>query len=141
MNTWSGIGNLVRDPEASVTQSGTDVCKFTVAVNRPKDANGNTQADFIPVRALGKRAALCREYLRKGRKIGIVGKLHTYTYTTQEGQKRSGFEVLLDDITFLPSGDANKSQFGDVHADDGVVHHDVSGDGGFVQVDDDDLPF
>lgn len=139
MNTWNGIGNLVRDPESSVTQFGIDVCKFTIAVNRPKDVNGQAQADYIPIRAIGKRAALCREYLKKGRKVGIVGKLQTYSFTTHEGQKRNGFEILLEDLTFLPSGDANKPQFGDIHADDGVVHHDVGRE--FTQVDDGELPF
>lgn len=141
VNQWSGIGNLCRGPEASVSQSGTDICKFTIAVNRAKDANGQSQTDFIPVRAFGRRAALCREYLRKGRKVGIIGKLQTYSYTTQDGQKRNGFEILLDDITFLPSGDPNKTQFGDVHSDDGVVHHDVGTNDGFIEVYDEELPF
>lgn len=141
MNIASFIGNLTRDPESTVTQNGTDVCKFTIAVNRPKDANGESQADFIPIKAIGKRAGLCREYLRKGRKVGVSGELHTYSFTTQDGIQKKGFEILMNSITFLPSGNPNKTQFGDVHADDGVVHHDV-GRNDFMQVEDDgELPF
>ena len=142
MNTWSGIGNLVKNPESYVSQAGTDVCKFTIAVNRPKDANGQQQADFIPIKAFGRRAALCREYLAKGRKVGVVGKLQTYNYQKDDGTIVFGFEVVLDDLTFLYSGDPNKPQLGDVHADDGVIHnkppHDISD---FTEVEDEELPF
>lgn len=139
MNHWSGIGNLTRDPESSFTDSGVAVCKFTIAVNRPKDENGQQRADFIPVRAYNKRASLCREYLRKGRKVGVVGKLQTYTYTDKEGIKRSGFEILLSDLTFLPSSDTNRPNLGDVHSDDGAAQPNF-GDS-FDDFDDEKLPF
>ncbi|MBR6982093.1 MAG: single-stranded DNA-binding protein [Ruminococcus sp.] len=143
MNRWYGVGNVVRDPESSVTQDGMDVCKFTVAVNRikDKDDSGKKVADYIPVRAKGKKAALCREYLHRGKKVGVEGKLETYNYTTQEGYKRSGFEVVLDDITFLYSGDPDKTEHGDVHANDGVIHHDLDLDTGMTLADDVELPF
>ena len=143
MNTVSVIGNLVKDPVASVTQDGEDVCKFTIAVNRGRrDENGKDQADFVPIRATRQRAALCREYLRKGRKVGVTGKLRTYSFTDENGKFVNGFYVALDDLTFLYNGDPNKGDLGDVHSDDGVVHHSEPQDLNFTQVtQDDDLPF
>ena len=141
MNRWYGVGNLTKDPETSVTQNGTDVAKFIVAVNRPKDESGESKADFIPVKARGKKAALVREYLRKGRKVAVEGKLQTYNYTNQDGQRRSGFEVILDELTFLPSGDPNNTRHGDIHQDGGVIHNDIGDRFEPVDMDDGELPF
>ena len=141
MNRWYGVGNIVRNPESKVTDAGIDECKFTVAVNRIKDDNGKKVADYIPVRAKGKKAALCREYLHRGKKVGVEGRLETYNYTTQEGYKRSGFEVVLDDITFLYSGDPDRTEHGDVHANDGVIHHELDLDTGLELIEDEPLPF
>ena len=129
-----------------MTSDGIDVCKFTIAVNREgreDERTGRKLVDYIPVRAKGKRAALCREYLHRGKKVGVDGRLETYTYTMQDGQKRSGFEIVLEKITFLYSGDPDKTEHGDVHANDGVIHHDLDLNTGLELVDDDDveLPF
>ena len=150
MNSWSGIGNLTRDPESSATQSGLEVSKFTLAINRPKDQNGQSQADFIPIRALGKRAQLCNQYLKKGRKIGVVGKLQTYSYTGQDGQKKYGFEILLDDITFLSSSTESKpaeesataeGQQQSQSAAPAAPAAPAAQYGGYVEVDEEELPF
>lgn len=123
MNTWCGIGNLTKDPVASTNKNGDDVCKFTIAVNRgKKDENGSQLADFINVRATSQKAALCREYLLKGRKVGVRGPIRTYSFKDENGNYVSGWYVALDEITFLYNGDPNKGNLGDVHADDGVVH-------------------
>lgn len=143
MNVFSGVGNLTRDPESSVTSSGVDVCKFTIAINRPKGPNEESQADFIPVRAYKRLAAICREYLRKGSKVAVVGKLQTYMYTAQDGSRRSGFEVLANEVTFLPSANPNSAKYGDIHSDMyGAAHHDLDDpSSGFTQVEDYKLPF
>ena len=142
MNKWSGIGNLVKDPVCSSTQDGEEVCKFTIAVNRGKrDENGKDQADFVPIHARKQKAALCREYLRKGRKVGIVGTLRTYNFTDDQGRFVNGFYVAVDDITFLYNGDPNKGELGDVHSDDGVVHANEPSSLDFTEVAVDDLPF
>ena len=147
MNTWSGIGNLVRDPVSDVTDDGEDVCKFTIAVNRGvrDESTGKDIADFVPVRARKRQAQLCREYLRKGKKVGIVGALRSYNFKNEAGEYVSGFYVAMTDFTFLYSGDPKKSELGDVHADDGVVHNAAPQSLDFSQattpVETDELPF
>ena len=143
MNNFNGIGNLVKDPVSSTDQEGNDVCKFTIAINRGKDENGKSVADFVPVRATRKKAALCREYLVKGRKVGVQGTLRTYSFPDDNGNRVSGFYVAMTDITFLYNGDPNKGNLGDVHADDGVVHPGDPQDMDFTTVNlpDDELPF
>ena len=136
-----GVGNVVRDPDSYVTDDGVDVCKFTVAVNRRKDETGKKIADYIPVRAKARKAALCREYLHRGKKVGVEGRLETYNYTTQDGERRSGFEIVLDDITFLYAGDPDRTELGDIHANDGVIHNELDLDNDFKVIDDEPLPF
>ena len=150
MNTWCGVGNLTRDPEARVTQDGIDVCRFTIAINRRRNADGEIKADFVPIVAYRKTAAVCREYLRKGRKVSVVAELQTYSYEKADGQKVYGFQMVASDVRFLSPSDPNKSNFGDIHSDMmGATHHDLNNmnilpdTSGFTQMDDDipDLPF
>lgn len=147
MNCFACVGNLTRDPESGVTASGTDVCKFTVAINRPKGPNGESVADFIPIRAYKRRASICREYLKKGSKVAIVGSIQTFTYQTQDGVKKNGFVVIANEITLLPSSNPNKAMYGEVHSDIyGASHHSLDSvnttiEDGFEQIDDDELPF
>lgn len=122
MNQWSGIGNLMNTPTSFVNDSGKDICSFKLSVNRPRTQSDDTYSDTVPIRAEGRIAALCREYLTKGRKIGVVGKLRTYYFTDSEGETHSGFYVKPDDVTFLPSGSEKESRLGDIHSDDGVIH-------------------
>ena len=141
MNSWSGVGNLTKDPMSEVDDNGVDICKFTIAVNRAKNEAGESIADFIPIKAKGKRASLCREYLRKGRKVGIIGKLQTYNFVNDNGERKYGFQVVAEDITFLPSGNPNNTQLGDVHQDDGVVHNTLNDASDVTTEIGDELPF
>ena len=139
MNTCIFIGNLTRDPELRVTQSGTSVCSFSIAVNRPKDQNGESKADFIPVKCFKNRADSCQRYLHKGSKVAVKGALQTYTYQAQDGSKRSGFEIFVGndgEITFLPS-----AQRSDGGADTSYTQPASGQDKGFTQVYDEELPF
>lgn len=140
MNTCIFIGNLTRDPELRVTQqSGTPICTFSIAVNRPKDQNGESKADFIPVKCFKNRADSCKKYLHKGSKVAVKGTLQTYTYQAQDGSKRSGFEIVVGndgEITFLPS-----AQRGDGGADASYTQPAGGQDEGFTQVYDEELPF
>lgn len=143
MNDWHGVGNLTRDPESSVTQSGKDSCKFTIAVNRPKNANGESEADFFLIRCYNARAKTCTQYLRKGSKVAVSGPIRTYSYD-DNGVRRYGFYVEADDVNFLPASNPNKGQFGDVHSDlYGAAHHDLNdpNPATYTAVETDELPF
>ena len=106
MNKVIIIGNLTRDPEKHTTTGGTNKCSFTVAVQR-KHANpqGVKEADFFPVVAWRQLADSCAKYLTKGRKVCVAGSLQTRSYDAQDGTKRTVFEVVAEDVEFLPGGE------------------------------------
>lgn len=97
------MGNLTRDPELRTTPTGQQVASFAVATNRVwNDANGEKkeQADFHEIVAWGKLAELASQYLSKGRKVMVVGRLQTQSWE-KDGVKRSRTEIVANDISFL----------------------------------------
>lgn len=135
MNKVILIGNLTRDPEIRRTNSGLAVCTFTLAVNRPKNKDGVSQADYITVQTWRTSAENCAKYLSKGRKVAISGKLATRSYE-KDGHKVYVTEVVADDVEFLTP----RSQ----QSDNGYQPDESAGDAdrqGFTPVDDDELPF
>lgn len=102
------MGNLTRDPELRTIPSGQSVCSFSLALNRAyKDQSGEWQeaTDFIDVTAWGPLGERVAQYLAKGRRCLVSGRLQSRAWE-QDGQKRSKVEVLAADVTFLdgPSG-------------------------------------
>jgi len=99
------LGNLTRDPELRQTPSGQSVCSFSLALNRAyKGQNGDWQeaTDYIDIVAWGPLAERVAQYLSKGRRALIQGRLQSRSWE-QEGQKRSKVEVLANDVTFVDS--------------------------------------
>jgi len=97
-------GNLTRDPELSHTQTNIAVCKFGLAINRrSKDREGNMREEtcFVDCTAFGRTGEVIKQYLTKGRPIFIDGRLQYSTWTSQEGQKRSKLEVVVENFQFL----------------------------------------
>jgi single-strand DNA-binding protein len=97
------LGNLTRDPEVRQTPSGQSVCSFSLALNRAyKAQNGEWQeaTDYIDVVAWGPLGERVGQYLSKGRRALVQGRLQSRSWE-QEGQKRSKVEVLANDVTFL----------------------------------------
>lgn len=117
------IGNLVRDPEMRTTQSGVSVCTFTVAVNGRKQEDAN----FFRVSAWRQLGENCNRFLAKGHKVAVMGVISLQTYTDKDGHQRASMEVNAQEVEFLTP----KQEPVDAAA---------SNDG-FVQVEDDDLPF
>ena len=109
------MGNLTRDPEVRQTPSGQSVCSFSLALNRAyKDQSGDWQeaTDFIDVVAWGPLGERVAQYVTKGRRVLVQGRLQSRAWE-QEGQKRSKVEVLANDVTFLDGrGDNEGSQGG-----------------------------
>lgn len=109
MNRCIIVGNLTRDPELSQTQSGTAVCRFSVAVNRPfTNANGEREADFINVTAWRAQAENCAKYLCKGSKVSVCGSIQTSSYEDRNGDRRFRTDLVADEVEFLskPKEDA-----------------------------------
>ena len=98
MNRITLIGNLTKDPETRTTPNGNTVCAFTIAVNRKKVSE--PQTDFFRVNAWGKLGELCGRFLNKGRKVAVVGELQARTYESN-GQTRLSLDVVADEVEFL----------------------------------------
>jgi len=99
------MGNLTRDPELRQIPSGQNVVNFSIALNRSyKDSNGEWQeaTDYIDCVAWAGLAERIAQYLSKGRRCMVVGRLQSRSWE-QDGQKRSKVEVLANDVTFLDS--------------------------------------
>lgn len=97
------MGNLTRDPELRQTPNGQSVCGFSLALNRSyRDANGEWQeaTDYIDIVAWGPLGERVSQYLSKGRRCLVQGRLQSRSWE-QDGQKRSKVEVLANDVTFL----------------------------------------
>lgn len=112
MNKAVIIGNLTKDPELRHTPSGTAVCTLRVAVNDSKpDGNGGYKqyAHYFDVVVWGKQAENCAQWLSKGKKIGVTGKLEWQEWEAQDGTKRQKVEIVADNfgIDFLTPRDEN----------------------------------
>lgn len=111
------MGNLTRDPELRTTPSGQNVCSFSLAVNRSwqgSDGQAQEAVDYFDVTAWGKLGELVNQYLAKGRKCLVMGRLSQRSWE-QDGQKRSKVEVVANDVTFLdgPGGGVGAGATGD----------------------------
>ena len=111
MNKAILVGRLTRDPELKSTANGTNVCSFSVAVNRRyKNAEGNYDADFINCTAWRQTAEFVSKYFTKGRMIGVVGSIQTRNYDDKDGKKVYVTEVAADEVHFVESkGDNNNN--------------------------------
>ena len=99
MNLVILTGRLTRDPELKFGQSGKAYSRFSLAVDRPFQKG---EADFINCVVFGKTAELIGEYLRKGRKVGVQGRIQMNRYEVN-GEKRTSYDVLVDTVEFLES--------------------------------------
>ena len=104
MNKIMLIGNLGKDPEMNYTPSGMAVTKFSLAVNRfKKSSTGERQeeTDWFNIVAMDKRAEVCNQYLHKGSKVYIEGRVSQRKYTDKNGVERWITEVILNDMEML----------------------------------------
>lgn len=99
------VGNLTRDPELRHTPSGTAVCSLRLAVNtRRKDpASGQwtEKPNYFDITVWGQQGENCAQYLAKGRRVGIQGRLEWREWEAQDGGKRQAVEVIADTVQFL----------------------------------------
>ena len=110
MNKVLLTGNLARDPEVRYTQSGKACAKFTLAIDRRKSADGNRQADFISCVAWEKTAEVISQYVSKGQKIAVEGRIQTRSYDANDGTKRYVTEVVVQSMEFCGKKGDNAGQ-------------------------------
>lgn len=144
MNHVYLIGNLVRDPEVKTTNAGIKVCNFTIAINRRMKNNGEQQTDFFNIVAWRQLAELCEKYLSKGKKVAVVGNIQTSSYEDKNGNKRTAWNILADEVEFLSPADKGASKEMEYRAEERIAitqEGNAPADAGFTQVDDSELPF
>lgn len=117
------IGRLTRDPETRTTPQGATVCSFGVATNFIwNDPQGQKQerVEFHNVVAWRKLAEICGQYLRKGGKVYIEGRLQTREWEGQDGNKRQRTEIVAENMIMLDSRGAQTSQGSGFDSGDGA---------------------
>ena len=103
MNKVILMGRLARDPDVRTTQGGKTVARMTLAVDRRKGADGQKEADFLALIAWEKIAEIADNYLHKGSKILVEGRLQSRSYDAQDGSKRYVTEVIVSNLEFCES--------------------------------------
>jgi len=106
LNRVQLIGNLTRDPELRYTPNGTAVCSFGLATNRSWKTDAgekHDEAEFHNIVSWNKLAELCSQFLVKGRKVFVEGRLATRTWTGQDGAQRNRTEIVISDMILLDS--------------------------------------
>jgi single-strand DNA-binding protein len=101
MNVVILIGNLARDPEKTLTNSGMSVTRFTLAVNRITKKDGADSADFIRIVAFDKQAEFVERYFKKGNKIAVEGRIQTGSYDDKDGKKVYTTDVIAGRLEFV----------------------------------------
>jgi single-strand DNA-binding protein len=99
------IGRLTRDAELRYSNSGTAICKFSIAnsYSRKQGDSWTEETSFFDAVLMGRRAEALHKYLTKGKQIGIKGELRQDRWE-QDGQKRSRVEIFVDDLNLLGGG-------------------------------------
>ena len=125
MNKVILMGRLVKEPDFKETQTGKNVCTFTIAVNRKFNRE---EADFINCIAWNKTAEFVYKYFNKGDMIALTGNIQTRNYTKDNGEKRYITEINVEEVEFTGKK-SNSNETEDIEE-------------GFTPVNnDEDLPF
>ncbi len=96
-------GRLTADPELKTTPNGTSVVSFSIAVDRRYRTGEERQTDFINIVAWRSSAEFISKYFQKGSLIGIEGSIQTRRYTDKNGNNRTAFEVVANNVQFVES--------------------------------------
>jgi len=146
------LGNVGKDPEIRSTPGGTLVANLTLATSdRQKDAQGNWQdrTEWHNLVAFSRTAEIIRDYVKKGNKLYVEGKIQTRSWDDKEsGQKRYRTEIIINDMSLLSGreegssggysrGSSSSSNFDQRPAPSAASHDDYAQ----TQISDDDIPF
>lgn len=104
LNKIMVIGNLGTDPEMRFTPSGSQVTSFRLAATRSyttSEGERRQETEWFTVTTWGKQAETCNQFLAKGRRAYVEGRLRTSSWEGQDGQKRFKTEIVADRVIFL----------------------------------------
>ena len=142
------MGRLVADPELKQTANGASVTSFRIAVDRnfANKETGERQADFINIVAWRQTAEFVCKYFRKDSMIAVEGSLQTRNYEDKDGNKRTAYEVVANNVSFTgskaESGTAPRENVASFEVPATAFSSGSNGDFEVVnEQDDDDLPF
>ncbi|HIZ47345.1 MAG TPA: single-stranded DNA-binding protein [Candidatus Gemmiger excrementavium] len=109
LNVVAIMGRLARDPELRQTTTGKSVASFTVACDRNgrRDANGQSQVDWIPVTAWDRTAEFVCKYFQKGSMIAVDGRLQSRSYQDKNGNNHTAIEIVANNVNFAGPKSAN----------------------------------
>ena len=139
MNQVTLMGRLVRDPE---TNEAKTYAKFTVAVDRPKDKDGNIKTDFPVCKAFGKTVDIVMNHLHKGKPVLIVGRIQTGSYEGRDGKTVYTTDVICDRVEFLPKDSTQVAPKQDPeYPDQRKVQAELDGTQAVFAALDEDVPF
>lgn len=131
MNKIVITGRLTRDPELKTTNAGTNVCNFSVAVDRTyKDKDGNRPTDFFECSVFGATADFVTKYFKKGSYIAVAGAMEAHKYTDKDGNNRTGWSLKANDVQFCGgksenNGGGQKPSIDEGYSGDSVESDDV----------------
>lgn len=108
MNNVMLIGNLATDVDVRDLGDDKKVANFLLAVDRP---SADSEADFVRITAWNRQAEVCSEFLFKGRRVAVEGRLRSSSWEDSEGKKRTAVEVVARSVEFLSS--PNREAAGD----------------------------
>ena len=114
------IGNLTRDPDLRVTNTGLSICKLGLAVNRnytTKEGDSKDETTYVDIDAFGKQAEILSKYMQKGKPLMIEGRLKLDQWESSDGQKRSKLGVVLENFQFLGGREESSSQSSNAYED------------------------
>jgi len=103
MNKVILIGNLTRDPEIKVTQTGKKLARFSIAVNEGKNRDGQEMVQYFNLTAWEKLAEIVESYVKKGHKIAIVGNLQNRSWDKPDGTKGYATDITVREMEMLTS--------------------------------------
>lgn len=126
-NKWIGMGRITKDIDLQTGKTGSEYCKFTVAIDREKDKNGDKKTDFVDCTAFGKTAAFVRKYFKKGDGIIVLGRFESDKYTGKDGMTRTNWSVNVREVYFPASKGKSEQTNSDV--------------ANFQNIDPSDIPF
>ena len=142
LNKIMVIGTLGRDPELRYTPNGSPVCSFSVATNRTytgSDGEKKQDTEWFTVVAWNQLAEQCNQYLAKGRRAYVEGRLHSHQWDGNDGQVRHRNEIVASRVLFLDrvNPDSGSMPDGSISATPDQNMGDLPVDA----LDPDDLPF
>jgi len=110
INRWYGIGRLTADPQLTYTQGGASVTKFSIASSYTYTNGAKKEStSFFNCVAWGKTGEIIAQYVKKGQRIAIEGRLQQRSWDDQSGNKRTAVEIVVENFNFIEKAEKGQS--------------------------------